>query len=493
MLGAKTASPEQLLPNTNVWMEKLDVVFKDVPDFQTPLSLTSRLGGAYGLVHSRDTREAYGLVRDRQGRSIPARMALYTTELLASGFDLSSLPQKLKTELLYLLCLVVEVAEDEILTPLRLGTENSRLWKRGYYQRDIQVLTDYPDVEEFISSARKTVRDIVSSSDSLTDGKLVGGSLVGDLISIMLEQAKGLRSRALYSAKALSNFLEALTAAHGLPSSTEDTLTQLGILRAKPETAFSAVAFITGFGETLASSNAVRVFCNRLISDVAGAPPHGEQTLLTMVLLNACLSVYETGELPVENRRQVFAVRQMTSWLETPKTGWRLETEVCKALTRLFPNVGSVYGPYWEQAINYCIRLWQGMDELTASSSLACQHASLKLLATLESMKGENDDLDEALAAHAEETSLALIHLLQNRTDASNPMSEIVDALLCRRIAKIPLDHVRDLSDLYGVMASESREIQTAAFGMLSKAIAAAQAQISVDVLLEKRGKTLIP
>lgn len=496
MLDAKSVSPEQLLPNTNVWMEQLSVVLKDAPNARVPLSLTSSLGGAYSLVKMDGTREAHRLGRDRVGRSIPARMALYTTELLTSGFDLSSLPQKLQTELLYLLCLVVELAEDELLTSEEVGKGDSTLWFRhgqrnraagGHTRGDMLVTTDYAEVEELISSARKLVNDTVSSTDNWADGKIVGGSLVGDLTSVMLEQTKGLGSLALYSAKALGIVLQMLTEAHGLPSSTEDTLAQLEILKAKPDTVFSALAFITGFGQSLASSKAVKVFCNRLISDVAGAKANAENTLLTMVLLNACLSVYESGKLPVENRRQIFAVRQIASWTENPsELSSGLASEVCKALTRLFPNVETVYGPYWEDALKFCISLWNSNGNLCTEP---CIHASLKLSATLESMAGANDDLDDALAAHAEAKSFALLHLLKRRGNSGGPSSDIVDALLCRRVAKIPLQHIKDLSELYEVVASESRELQTAAFGVLSKGIAAAQSQLSIDVLLEKRGK----
>jgi hypothetical protein len=501
VLRNETVPPEQLLPNTNVWMEELLIVLRDAPNRRAPLSLTSSLGGAYYLVTGHDTSDsAHALSRDRRGRCIPARMALYTTKLISSGFDLSSIPQKLRTELLYLLSLVVAVAQDEVLTTAEGLAAGSRLWhpydNRTHSGGVQPMLQDFDvalaDMDDFISSGRRVMADIITSTTNQGAGQIVGGSLVGDLISIMLDQAKGLTSLAFYSAKALADILESLTEAHGLPPTTEDTLAKLEILKAKPETAFSAIAFLIGFGETLVSSKAVKLFCNRLISDVAGAAPTGANTVLTLVLLNAALSVYGCGELPVESRRQVFAIRQITSWLEKGSDlDPSLAAEACKALNRLFPNIGTVYGPYWEQAIEFCIALWNGVDSRAWARLCTepCLHASLKLYATLESLKGGNDDLDDALAAHAEAASRALLHLLRGRVGPSNTTSDIVDALLCRQVAKIPLEHVKDLSDLYGLVASESRDIQTAAFGILSKAIAAAQAQISVNVLLEKRGK----
>jgi hypothetical protein len=354
------------------------------------------------------------------------------------------------------------------------------------------VASDYGEVEDFTASARKVLSDVISSADHWKDGKILEGSLLGDLIAIMLQQANGLSPLALYSAKALTGIFQSLAEAHGLLPSAEERLTEQDVLKAKPDTVFASMAILTGFGETLAASKSAKYLCNRLVSDVAGAKPAAQSTLSTMVLLNACLSVYESGELPVESRRQVFAVRQITSWTEIPSDlDSSLVAESCKALNRLCAGIGSVYGPYWEQAIKLCIFLWNGAGEGAATTSLPCIHASLKLAATLESMKGANDDLDDALATYAEARSLALIHLLKSRGDVSNQPSEIVDALLCRRVAKIPLQHVKDLSELYGLVASESRDIQTAAFDLLNRAIAAAQSQISIDVLLEKRGKRL--
>src|SRR3954471_19845754 len=82
-----------------------------------------------------------------------------------------------------------------------------------------------------------------------------------------------------------------------------------------------------------------------------------------------------------------------------------------------------------------------------------------------------------------------MIGLLKLQSGSSE-LSQIVESLLGRMLERVPLSHITDLSDLYGSVAAESREIQVAAFGLLHRALPAAQEQLSVDVLLEKNGKT---
>jgi len=468
---------EDLLPNTNIWMDELAHFLQDSPS--PALSVASNIAGAYFVVKKTPNSRGSKPHRDRQGRSVPARMALYSAKILATGFELSSLPQELQIELLYLLYLVVEVASDQLTL-----MESGKLWASPSDE------TTTTEMVDFVTSARKILQAVVTDAKGWGDGTTGSESLVDDLIGIMLQQTKDLNAMALYSAKALSDLLQSMSETHGLPSAVEQRLIKPETLKATPATIFSAIALLTGFGESLVSSKTVNRACNGLVSDITGAFPTSEKTLLAMVLLNAGLSVYPAGQLPVENRRQIFAVRQITTWTDTPdEMDSRLAAEACRALQRLFPNIESVYGPYWEQAIEYCIHLWDGASQDSPEARLPYLHASLKLSSTLESMAGANDDLDDALSAHAERKSHALLGVLKLPRDFITQPSELVDALLCRCVAKIPLEHVTDTSDLYGLIDSESREIQTAAFSLLDKALPAAQEQLSFDVILEKQGK----
>ena len=461
-------------------MEQLSLILQDPPDIS--LSLTSSLSGAYFLVKGAHSATLSEFRSDRKGRSVPVRMAMYTSKVLASGVDLSALDPKFRVELLYLLYLAVELASDQITL-----AKNGQLW---------QTVSDdgsAVEAEEFVSSTRKLLQKLVADPNHWGGSSAEEAGLVDDLIELMLRGTSDLTPLALYSAKALSDLLQSMSEIRGFLATAEERFVKLGVTKAAPTTVLGAVALITGFGESLASSKAVTRLCNGLVSDITGAFPTSQTTLMAMVLLNTCLSVYELGELPVENRRQIFAVRQITTWMDTPdEVDNRLATEVCRALYRLFPNIKTVYGPYWEQTVEYCISLWNRASHDPLDARLPYLQSSFKLFSELVSMADANDDLEDALSTHAEEKSLALIEVLKIPQDTSTRPSQIVDALLSRMTGKIPLDHIKDLSDLYGLVASESREIQTAAFNLLRRALPASQEQLSLDVLLDNQSKRSI-
>jgi hypothetical protein len=117
----------------------------------------------------------------------------------------------------------------------------------------------------------------------------------------------------------------------------------------------------------------------------------------------------------------------------------------------------------------------------------------MKLMRCLETMPDPNEDLVEALEALERPKSRALIRLLSlPRLEESTQPWDIVDSLLCRQIEHIPLEDVGDLSGLYGLIASKSRNIQTAAFGLLHRAVPKVQEELSVEVLLDLKGKSCL-
>ncbi|KAK3324525.1 hypothetical protein B0T19DRAFT_358305 [Cercophora scortea] len=473
-LGSGDLPVEELFPSSNVWMTELSSFLRDVPN--PSLSLTSSLGGAYFLVEKPQNPSVSSSKRDRKGRSIPARMALYTTKLLSSGVQVSSLPEEFQVELLYLLSLTAELAADQLTL-----MEANGLWDQPA-KEEIAA-----EIEECVTLGQKTISSIISGAKDWRGLDLTGSSLVERLIKIMLQQINNLSPMALYSAKALSALLETSVEAHGPPLKLEDWFGKLGIMRATPHTIFAAIAFITGLGEALASSKAVTILCTRLMSEMVGALPSQDKTLYSLVLLNTCMSVFETGGLPVENRKQIMALKTMTSWMNTPdEMSTELAAETCKAVHRMFPSVKNAYGPYWEQIIEYCVFLWSGAAQYPADERLPYIYSSLKMMSALETATDANDDLVEALAGHSDSTSKALIGLLKLPRDVDTQPCQIVDELLCRVVDKIPLEHLKDLSELFGLVASESRAIQTAAFGFLHRALPAAQQQIGVEVLLDK-------
>ncbi|KAH6971593.1 hypothetical protein BKA56DRAFT_677691 [Ilyonectria sp. MPI-CAGE-AT-0026] len=465
--SAATNTPlEELFPSTNVWMTEL-TPFLEQP-VNPSLTITNNLGGAAALAEVSEAAPVR-VPRDRKGRSIPMRMALYVCQLSESKLLLSQLPKPFQVELLYLQCLTVQLVSDQITC-----MEENRLWKTvGHSEASSQA-------EGFVSSMRHVLSTLTSEVKTWDD------SVVHDLVNLLMEHSKELTPRGLYSARALGELFQSLTEA-GVAPHLEESFLKPEVLKISPATVFLASALITGFGETLQPSKPANNFANRVISEVAGATPQGAKTLMTLVLLSTCAQVYELGELPVANNRIVFAVRQITSWLDEPESlSAPLCAEICRSLTYLLPCMKDVYGSYWEKTIGFCISLWNRANDYKLDQALPFIHASLKLFKTLESLQEPNDDLVDVIKEYASAKPRSLIELLRLSRYATSQPLEIVDAMLCREVDKIPLRHISDLSDIFGLVASESRDIQTAAFNLLHKAIPAQQEQRSVDVLLDK-------
>ncbi|KAK4442443.1 hypothetical protein QBC34DRAFT_25201 [Podospora aff. communis PSN243] len=470
---------EELFPSSNTWLVEISPFLQTAPN--PSLSLTSSLGGAYFLAKGSEAKRQRTR-RDVKGRSIPARMAIYTSILLNAGLSLTSLPQEFHLELLYLLSLTAELAADQLTT-----MEAGGLWETVEDGGDAAN-----EIQDLSALGQKTINDIAAEATNWREGSLSGNSVAERLINFTLEHSQDFSTASLYSAKVLSSLLQALVETHGVPARLDEWLAKLGIMKVSAKTIFAATAVLVGFGETISSSETVKTLCNRVVSEMIGAMPGLERTLYSIVLLNVCLSVYEAGDAPVDARKQTLALKQMTSWMDTPdEMSSSLAAEACKGISRVLPTVQGVYGPYWEQAIGFCILLWtERAAREHPSTRLPYVYATLKLMAALMDASEGSDDLTEAVAEHAQDVSRGLIELLKAPTEASQP-TQIVDTLLCRMLERVPLSHIGDLEALYGPVAADSREIQTAAFGLLHRALPAAQEQLSVDILLEKKDASL--
>ncbi|KAK5654521.1 hypothetical protein OQA88_7150 [Cercophora sp. LCS_1] len=466
-----------LFPSSNAWLRELKPFLMEAPN--PSLSLTNSVGGAYFLVKEGLDVPETSPGRDAKGRSIPARMAIYTASLLSSGVSLSTLPEEVQRQLLYLVCFTAELAADQ----LTLGAEGG-VW---------DPLTDdaLAELEEFTTLSRKILNGVVSDASDWRDKGFSGTSLAVQLVELTLQHSKGLTTISLYSAKVLGSLLQALVETHGPPSLLEEWFKKKAVLKATPDTLMGAVGCLVGFGEILASSDAVKMLCNRLVSEIIGALPGLEKTLHFTVLFNIAAGVYESGQLPVDNRKQTLALRQFTSWTDSPdEVSPQLAAEACKGIQRVLPTVKDIYGPYWQQTVDYCLFLWQKARTDVPANRLPYVHASLKLIwALIDTAEDASDDLMDVLKEKAIDTSEALIDLLKCPVVLTQP-GQIVDALLSRIIEKGAAEASK-LEDLYGLVASPSRDIQKAAFGILHQALPKASEKLSVDALLGDRDAAL--
>ncbi|KAI0406872.1 hypothetical protein F4802DRAFT_556443 [Xylaria palmicola] len=478
--GVARAEHFALLPNLITWREQLSALFQQT--LHPSLALTNSLGGSLFLAMGQPTDTNINIERDTKGCSIPGRMALYVTKLISSGFDLNPLELSTKTDLIINLSLTVELAMDQ----LTMLTDDG-IW------RSLSAPDAQSDLEGLVATAQNFVVGMAQYAQGWPDGTGTEQSqLVHAIIEKLIGDSRELSPSGFYAARSMQNILQALTERHGFSSHGELWLAATDCLKSTPSTVFPAAAILVGLGETVSTSRTVTNLCNRLVSDVAGAKLGQETTLITLILLDLCTQIYDAGELPVANTRLVFAVRQITSWLDTPgKLETSFATEACRCLQRLLPCIKDVYGPYWEKTVEFCIYLWTKPSTQSLDSRLPEIHASLRLMSVLQSLEEPNDDLIDALETSAGRRSAALMDLLKLPRENLNQPLEIVDSILCRDVTKLPLQCNDDLSDLYGLVASESRAVQTAAFVILNKALPAAQEKLSVDVLLDKQDARL--
>ncbi|OAA76610.1 Zinc finger, RING/FYVE/PHD-type [Akanthomyces lecanii RCEF 1005] len=475
--SSTAVSLEDLLPSTNVWMEQLK------PFFELPIdpivSISSPIGGATMLAKSTSTlsKKALRVPRDRRGRSVPARMAIYLSLLTAEGIDLATLPSQFLVELLCLQCITVQLISDQITL-----TDTNGLFS------DLDGEESMREAETVISSLRSFLNKYTAEKEWWVAGE--GNSeteMIRELASLLVQQSKSLSTSAVYSARALSELFQATAEAQGLSSSLEEHFVKSEYLKSTPDTVLVSAAILAGFGEPLQASKQINNFCNRLVSDVAGASADGERTKSILSLLTLCSRLYESGELPVVNNRIVFAVRQITSWFEEPELlDAQTSAEICRALACLLPCMKDVYGSYWEKTLTFCLDTWHNGSAYSLDNVLPLAHASLKLGRVLETIPEPNDDLEDALKDFASKKPAALLDLLKLFRDVDAPAAEIVTMVLSREVEKIAVRHTPDLGEIYPLVASESRGIQTAAFGLLHRAIPVQQQQAAVDILLDK-------
>ncbi|KAM7183859.1 E3 ubiquitin-protein ligase listerin [Naviculisporaceae sp. PSN 640] len=477
---------ESLLPDTGLWLRELGDVMA-IPD--PSLSLTSRLGGAYFLVRNdaKSNLTPSSSKRDAEGRSIPARMALFVSRLISSVPDLSDLPLNRQVEILYLLGVTIELAEDQMI-----------MAKNGLWSpiSDAAVLVE---IELFIEEGRKVFDSIAEklTNSDWREAELDFDSLAARLVKVTVERIKSLSPLAFYSSKLLSNTLEKFSDAQGPPTKYESWLQTLSIMKAKPETAFAAAAFLVGLRSSLADSPSVTRLCRTLFAELGGAEPGAQATLLQTVLSNACMTVYDKGDLPVPSRNQVLVSSRIGRWFETPEEmSAALSAETYKLVLKMLPTIKTQYGTWWAALTSHCLRLWtEEAAKDPRNESLPYLQASLKLIMALELEDEVSDDLSDALVNSHGDRSRGLLELLKLPRDPEMlklPGHGIFDDLLCRVVEKIPLEHIQGTSEgLYPLLASDSRSIQTATFRLLQKLAQIPQDEVIMDLLLEKETKEI--
>ena len=438
-------------------------------------------GAAFAANKLSQERAPLKASRDISGYTVALRMALYTTQLVSNQhFYLMS--HEIRVELVYLLLVTAELASDQIDL-----AEDSQIFESHSDPKALAAVRDlYSECQTFPAA---TIHDAASADFFLTR------DLIDGMISKFLAVTSTATPTAFYAAKALSHFLPKLEEMRAWrETATEQWLAGLGVLTASTSNILGAVAILTGLHDSLSSTKIVNNLCNRLISNLAGASAQDVKTMDLLILLNACLAVYDDGDLPIAQNRIVFAVQQVLSWTPTlATTDHQLASEACHTLQLLLPAMEGIYGSYWEATLHFCMSIWNSVQYELTPEFIPMVGMALKLFTILRNLENANDDLEDALIVSNKQITQCLIELLKLRRFRENLPLELVDELLCRNVKKLSISDSRDLLDFYPLLASEFRSIQSAAFDVLNKALPAAQQNISVDVLLEKTGGCSYP
>jgi hypothetical protein len=139
--------------------------------------------------------------------------------------------------------------------------------------------------------------------------------------------------------------------------------------------------------------------------------------LQLLVLLNAAFPDADEGAPSIPQPRAMNLIRHLLSWVDENNEEIELSpgiiVEISKALSHVFPIVGSMYGEHWQNTIDFIKSCWEicaSLDEI----HLPMVSASLRLFRVLKSLIGQNDDLDDAWFQSRAELYSRLIGLLQN-------------------------------------------------------------------------------
>ena len=476
-----SVSAVDFFPDVQKWSEALKAPLNLLPN--PALGVMRPMAGAAFLAAPPLVDGTLTVATEALPFSVLVRMARYTSKLVDDMDIVTCLPKTLLVELLHSLLLTVELLSDRI-----------DLFPDGRLPEGVMDYDATSDLvfSKFLSPEIIKAHRWKPQNTANPDGDM--GRVVNSLSANLIESARSTSPSAYYASKALNHLLTRVLDAHKCSIADCDAnLTESGVVLLETKDTLTNIGILSGFNTNLAKSKVASNLCNKLVSAIVDASPQSEKTLGLLVLLNTALAVYDEEEdaIPVSTNRLVFAVRQILSWSEDlASTDSRLASEACHALQRLLPAIKDVYGTYWETALEFCISIWESdMNSELSDDIIPMVGMSLKLYSVLRKIQEPNDDLLEALSSNRNRISLGLVHLLKLQRPMNHKPLEFVDTILLRELREISTDDLQDLSDFYLVLSSDNRKLQSAAFHMLQSGIPSVQQQLSVDVLLEKRGK----
>ncbi|KAJ4303712.1 hypothetical protein N0V90_002613 [Kalmusia sp. IMI 367209] len=475
-----------VFPSTEDWNEALSPFLETAP--KTSLAIVNPLGGAVYLVKDESKTLKKKVSRDSDGYSSAYRITQYVTRLFKESdyFPVERIPSDLRHVFLRNIALTIQLADDN----LGLAGANS-LWAEYNPDVEADAISFMADAQSFVTQELKQLQETWSSD--------VNTSLLAWAAELLSKIEPEASPGSYYSARAYSVLVaDAIEICGWKNSETAQVQEMLKTIRRSKEL-FPLLGFINSFKEPFAASKSCERMCNELIADLTGLnlEEKPERGLEQLVLLNALLYGQEDIAQSVAKQRIIFFIKHAIFWLEDTKHFIPIRAEVCRAFSVLLPLMGDLYGEHWGAILAALANSWTATaglqeNETGINSPIPFVHASLKLYAQLRILtqsEDPNDDLVDAWKETEQTIANGLVNLLkhsQHFPDEFHQPLKMVNDVLARQIAKVPLKHLEDTEDLYPLLYVESQPVQQTAFDILHKQIPAAQEQISIDAALEK-------
>jgi hypothetical protein len=479
-----------LFPSIDDWNAALAPFLDSAP--KSALAIANNLGGAAYLVDpavaSTDVRR---MSRDADGYSAAYRIAQYVAKLSRiPHFSVQTAPVEVRDIYLRNIALTEQLVDDN----LGLAGANG-LWADYNVDTENDAMSFKSDAAGFKT---QELTGVHGSMSSLARNAHDENALLSWAQGLLGQIDTKSSTQAYYTARAYSSLVSQAITYHGWKSSWTAQVQDALKTARRSKQVIPLLAYLAAFQEPLAASKSCERMCNEIVADLTGLDIDSkpQDGLSQLVILNTVLSQDGITE-SIAKQRLVFFVKHVVPWLDAAHGSVEIRAEVCRALTALIPLMSDLYGEHWGDILNALSTAWSGTTELQsteaeASSPIPFTHASLKLYEQLRRLtEGEepNDDLLEAWKETEQSVAAGLINLLkhsQHFPDEFHQPLKMVNEVLARQIARIPLKHLDSAEELYPLLYVESQPVQQTAFDVLHKQIPAAQEQISIDAALSK-------
>jgi hypothetical protein len=491
---------KNVFPDDDRWKKAIELE-TDRPLDPVLGALMPSAGAAYVANNSRpsDAWKVEVLLTDNQGFTIAERIALYTSQIMLPLWS-TLWTDQMTTHTHSTLLTSMLLTYDVMTTRLEAGATHGQITK--YIQNESTNI-----IEQHLERCAKIFGKISEDAEgwreyTMENGKGVGRfcQIVGSTVDDLLSMTKDATPYAYHSMRALARLLQALHANKESKATDIDVwVAKLDILTIQQHNAFGAAAIMFGIEDQLQGNKTMRHLCEALINRVVSAQPDAEKTLPLLVYANASMNVFE-GDLPFkENQQQhrlLRAANTIMEWIrDLQVTDLRLASEVCHFLLQLLPSLPSQSGSLWETSLKFCADIWDSTAITTLNGEgLAAVGMSLMLFSTLRGMRDRNNEtlnaaLDDFTSKRAWSSLLRVLQLPRNKD--TRPL-RVIDERLSRILGQLPLNPKLNLTGFYSLLASEFKDVQTAAFRVLQKNLPNQQEEYSLEIALMDIGKNYV-